>query len=58
MSHFEKRIQQIQIGVGICLMASPWILGFSSIRSALWANVVLGGATFLLGLWGMFGKEE
>jgi len=53
-----KWISRIQIIIGIWILISPWLLGFSSFSLARWSNVIVGAVTAILGLWGMFGEEE
>jgi hypothetical protein len=53
-----KWISKVQIIIGLWILTSPWILGFSSFSLALWSNVIGGAVVAILGLWGMFGEEE
>jgi SPW repeat-containing protein len=42
--------------IGVIMMISPWILGFSDISVAKWCNVLLGLAIVLLNAWMIFGQ--
>lgn len=37
--------------VGIILIISPWVLGFSDISVAKWCNVLIGLLLVLVGVW-------
>lgn len=41
--------------IGIIMIISPWILGFSDISVAKWCNVLLGIALVLVSAWSLFG---
>lgn len=41
--------------IGIILIISPWILGFSDISVAKWCNVLVGLAFVLIATWELFG---
>jgi SPW repeat-containing protein len=41
--------------IGIILIISPWILGFSDISVAKWCNVLIGLALALISVWEIFG---
>ena len=43
--------------VGLIMITSPWILGFSDISLAKWCNVLIGLLLVLMGVWGMFTEE-
>jgi hypothetical protein len=44
--------------LGIILIASPWVLGFSDVSLAKWCNVLVGLALTLMGAWAIFGEER
>jgi hypothetical protein len=44
-----------EFGVGIIMMASPWVLGFSDISLAKWCNVLLGLFLVIVNAWTIFG---
>lgn len=52
-----KWFKKLEVILGIWILISPWILGFSSLAPALWSSVIGGAAVALLGLWGIFGEE-
>lgn len=41
----------INVILGIWLIISPWVLGYSDIHAAAWNNVIVGIAVILLGWW-------
>jgi len=41
--------------IGIILIISPWILGFSDISVAKWCNVLIGSVVALIATWELFG---
>jgi hypothetical protein len=43
--------------LGVWLIASPWLLGFSALNLATWNNVLLGGLVVVLMLWNMAPPE-
>jgi hypothetical protein len=43
--------------IGIILIVSPWVLGFSDISVARWCNVFIGLALVLISAWELFGTE-
>ncbi|MDD5547628.1 MAG: SPW repeat protein [Candidatus Pacebacteria bacterium] len=45
-----KWINQGQLILGLWILASPWILGFSFANSALWNNVIIGTLLIILSL--------
>lgn len=50
--------EKIQAGLGLWLIISPWILGFSSISVMKWGNVVIGTTIFLINIWIIFGDKN
>ncbi|MBI4160103.1 SPW repeat protein [Candidatus Wolfebacteria bacterium] len=44
--------------LGLWIMVSPWILGFSDITPALWSNVVAGVFIILIAMWEIFLPRE
>ncbi|RJQ29516.1 hypothetical protein C4571_01570 [Candidatus Parcubacteria bacterium] len=47
----------IEIGLGVWIIVSPWILGFSSISIMKWSNVIVGMCLVLLHVWMIFGEK-
>ncbi len=41
--------------VGVMMIASPWILGFSDISLAKWCNILLGLVLAIANAWKIFG---
>ena len=37
--------------LGVWLVASPWVFGFSDATAMLWSTLVAGAAVFVLGVW-------
>jgi hypothetical protein len=44
--------------IGIIMIASPWVLGFSDISLAKWCNVLIGLLLVLMSVWTRFGGSE
>ncbi len=44
--------------IGVWVLVSPWILGFSDISIMKWSNLVCGAAIILLGIWEIFGERS
>ncbi|GEM_PF-677800 len=49
--------QWIQLAIGIWILVSPWLLGFSSISIMMWSNLAAGIILILINLWSIFGEE-
>jgi hypothetical protein len=45
-----------ELVIGIILITSPWILGFSDISLAKWCNIVLGLVLVIINAWMIFGN--
>jgi len=45
------------LAVGVIMIISPWILGFSDISLAKWCNILLGLALVLMSAWTIFGES-
>jgi hypothetical protein len=43
--------------IGIILIISPWVFGFSDISVAKWCNVLLGLLLALIAAWEVFGHS-
>lgn len=41
----------VNAALGIWLLASPWVLGFSGLATAMWNAVIVGAVIALLALW-------
>lgn len=41
--------------IGLMMIVSPWVLGFSDISLAKWCNVLLGLVLAIAGAWRVFG---
>jgi hypothetical protein len=41
--------------IGIMMIVSPWILGFSDISLAKWCSILLGLVLAIVGVWKVFG---
>lgn len=47
-----------QLVLGIWLMVSPWLLGFSSISLMKWNNLLAGLIIVLINVWIIFGEKK
>lgn len=52
-----KFFSWVELVLGIWVVASPWILGFSG-ALGLWSNVVAGTSIAVLALWRIFGRND
>ena len=43
-----------EIGLGMWLMVSPWVLGYSALQAAMLVAVLTGTAVVVLALWTLF----
>jgi hypothetical protein len=50
-----KFILRAQLILGVWIVVSPWVLGYSFVTPALWNSVIAGMGMFILSLWGIFG---
>ncbi len=50
--------KRVQLFLGLWLVISPWVLGFSSISIMKWSNVIVGTVIFLINLWAVFDKKN
>ncbi len=48
----------LQFVLGIWVMLSPWLLGFSSIPVLMWGNLLAGLALVLVNMWAIFGEPR
>jgi hypothetical protein len=42
--------------IGLMMIISPWVLGFSDISLAKWCNILLGLALAIMSAWRLFGE--
>jgi hypothetical protein len=47
-------VNWIEIGIGLWVLLSPWLLGFSDITVAKWSNVLLGLVLIVVNAWFVF----
>ncbi len=48
----------IQLVLGIWILLSPWLLGFSSISFMTWSNLIAGIILILINVWAIFGEAD
>ncbi|PIP30103.1 hypothetical protein COU12_00790 [Candidatus Jorgensenbacteria bacterium CG10_big_fil_rev_8_21_14_0_10_54_38] len=48
----------VLVGLGVWVLISPWVLGFSALNLARWNNVLAGIAIITLAFWGMVPPRE
>lgn len=51
-------ISRVGIFLGVWLIVSPWVFGFSSVNLARWNNLFVGVAIFLTSLWVLLASDE
>lgn len=54
----KKKIYIFLLAVGVWIIVSPFVLGFSGLSLALWGNVFSGVAVVLAILWVWLEEEE
>lgn len=47
-----------QLVLGIWILLSPWLLGFSSISIMTWSNLIVGIILILINVWAIFGEAD
>jgi len=47
----------IEIIIGVWVLVSPWLLGFSSIPLMKWSNLAAGTIIVLMNVWMIYGKK-
>lgn len=53
-----KQLHVAHLLIGLWILVSPWVLGFSGITTALWSNVVAGLLIVTVALWELFGEKR
>ena len=48
----------VQLVLGLWILFSPWLLGFSDITVMKWANALVGSVIILINLWALFGPKQ
>jgi len=48
---FAEWEEWINVALGVWLVISPWVLGFSTIAAAMWRHLILGLVIALLAAW-------
>jgi len=54
-SHLDRKIQ---VALGLWIILSPWLLGFSDVSLMKWSNVLIGTVIFLINFWVIFDKNS
>ncbi|WP_157937628.1 SPW repeat protein [Oceaniglobus roseus] len=54
LTAFRQWEEWLDIALGLWLVASPWILGFSDLKNAVWAAVGAGVVIAAMGAWTSF----
>ena len=52
-----KELHWVILVLGLWVLISPWILGFSAFAPAMWSNVVVGVLIIICSLWNLFGRK-
>ncbi|MEK7181279.1 MAG: SPW repeat protein [Patescibacteria group bacterium] len=55
MSFLDRKIQT---ALGLWIILSPWLLGFSDVSLMKWSNVLIGTAIFLINFWVIFDHKS
>jgi predicted MFS family arabinose efflux permease len=51
MLAFQDWEEWVSVALGVWLVVSPWLLGFSAVSLAMMTHVIIGVATLVLSLW-------
>ncbi len=54
----HKSLGWMSLFLGIWILASPFILGYWRVTSALWSQIVAGVLVGLVALWQIIGADE
>jgi len=49
--YFRKWEEWLDIALGVWLVASPWVLGFTYAQSAMWTAIACGIVIAAMGIW-------
>ncbi len=55
---FQKWEEWINTAIGVWLIVSPWVLGFSALQTATWNHVIVGLLAAGLALWSAFAEHD
>lgn len=53
-----KGLHWITLILGLWVLISPWILGFSAFAPAMWGNIISGTLIIICSLWTLFGVKS
>ncbi|MBE7467696.1 MAG: hypothetical protein DPW09_36245 [Anaerolineae bacterium] len=51
----DKSLDGITAGVGVWLVVSPFVLGYSTVTAALWNDIIVGAVVIVLAAWAVTG---
>jgi len=55
---FHVAEEVINFIFGLCLIVSPWVLGYTSVKSAAWNAVIVGVLVSVLSLWEIWNERH
>lgn len=58
LSAFAEWEEWVNVVLGLWLVASPWMLGFAAVTSAMWTHVVMGVLVALVSAWAVWGHRH
>jgi len=58
MDKMKNKLCLVSFILGIWIISSPWVIGFSGLILARWSNIFSGTAVSLLSLWIWLGEEK
>jgi hypothetical protein len=55
----DRTLDRVNVGVGVWLVVSPFILGYTTVVAALWNDIIIGAVVIVLAAWtaSMLDKE-
>jgi SPW repeat-containing protein len=47
----DKILDRVNVGVGVWLVVSPFVLGYAAVAAALWNDLIIGAVVIVLAAW-------
>jgi hypothetical protein len=47
----DKTLDRVNLGVGVWLVVSPFVLGYAAVAAALWNDLIIGAVVIVLAAW-------
>ncbi|MEK9154621.1 MAG: SPW repeat protein [Patescibacteria group bacterium] len=56
--NMSSLLNWVNLVLGVWILISPWVLGFSGFAPALWSNIIVGVLIAIFALWALFGSKS